>query len=232
MLQYVHQAQSYWAARKQIVSIEALKPERHTEAAATLVRAFEHDPIHRYILPDSERRIARLTWMMRQGIRDLAPRGAGWISGDGKGVALWLPPKPRPRRLSDTMGALNWLAGFAVMGLGASYRGLEVYRDVLRRERAEIKSPHWVLEVLGVDPAHQGCGAASALLQPIFEIADHDGTPCYLITHNPKNVPFYEGRGFQVLSQGEVTKQRLFVCSLRRPSRNDLDSDRGTKPLG
>ncbi len=195
------------------MTVQPLQPERYAEAAAVLVRAFEHDPIYGYILPDPQRRLTQMHWIIERAIRQLAPYGASYITENGEGAALWLPPKPRPR-----IPSFPWFSGLATLGLGASYRGLQVYIDMLRREHAETKSPHWVLEIIGVDPAHQGRGAATALLQPALDIAESDNVPCHVITHNPKSIPFYQSHGFQILSQGQVTKQKHFVCSLRRQS--------------
>lgn len=55
--------------------------------------------------------------------------------------------------------------------------------------------------VVGVDPAFQGHGYGKALLQPVLERAGREGASVYLETAQPKNVPFYEKLGFDLVRE-------------------------------
>jgi GNAT superfamily N-acetyltransferase len=64
--------------------------------------------------------------------------------------------------------------------------------------------PHWFLESVATDPDAQGKGVATALLAPITERCDREGTVAYLETQNSRNVSFYEHRGFVVTGEVDI----------------------------
>ena len=198
--------------------VESLRPERYAEATGVLVRAFERDPMYQYVCWDPVRRLAQMTWMLDRNLRLIASFGASHITRGGEGVALWLPPEACGRiRPWDAVRA-GWLAAPFRLGTRSSCRAWRVVADILRRQRVEITRPHWVLDILGVDPVHQGRGIAKALLQHVFACADRDGTPCHVLTHNPQNIAFYQRYEFSVVSRDMVCEGGPFVCSLRRDS--------------
>jgi ribosomal protein S18 acetylase RimI-like enzyme len=64
--------------------------------------------------------------------------------------------------------------------------------------------PHWYLATLGTDPASQGRGLGSALLDDRLGRLDDEGTPSYLESTKESNVPFYARHGFQVTGTFDV----------------------------
>jgi len=76
--------------------------------------------------------------------------------------------------------------------------------------------PHWYLWVLGVAPDSQGKGIGSRLIQPVLDCSDKEQISCYLETETERNVAFYEKRGFEVVSEGEVPGYDLKLWSLLR----------------
>mgnify|MGYP000553009847 CR=1 FL=1 len=52
--------------------------------------------------------------------------------------------------------------------------------------------------VLGTDPAHQGRGVGSALMEPVLRECDEAGLHAYLESSKASNVPFYRRHGFEV----------------------------------
>src|SRR5690606_23747385 len=114
-----------------------------------------------------------------------------------RGVACWLPPEHAVptfwRQVRSGMLSLPW--HFGVSG----FRKLTAYDEVARRLHHQHASmPHWFLSAIGIDPAHQGQGLGSALMQPMLSRADNDGLPCWLDTHQEQNVRLYERHGFEV----------------------------------
>jgi ribosomal protein S18 acetylase RimI-like enzyme len=151
------------------------------------------------------------------GVRLIAPLGASYIGSGGEGAALWY----RSDRCAKTsLGRMVWTglrSGPFRAGVRSLYRGARLFFDAARRQREEVHEPHWVLDALGVDPAHQQRGVAGALLRRVLIHADADRLPCYVITHNPANVAFYEHFGFRAVRRGAAFAGGPFVCSLRRP---------------
>ena len=63
---------------------------------------------------------------------------------------------------------------------------------------------HYYLEYIGVEPAYQGKGFGSILMEHLVEKADLAGVGCYLENAYPRNVPFYQRFGFQVMQEREI----------------------------
>ena len=76
--------------------------------------------------------------------------------------------------------------------------------------------PHWYLPLIGVDPAQQGKGYGSALLKYALRRCDEDGSPAYLESSNPKNIPLYRRHGFEVLGTIQVGSSPPITPMLRR----------------
>ncbi len=181
-----------------------------------LTRAFMHDPSHEYLFPDMAKRESQLIWLFERWVRALVPLGAFYITEGGEGVACWIPPEHNP-------GLSLWAmlrAGMARIpfryGLRWARRAWIVQADVDRLHHNDLKEPHWILEMLAVDPEHHRKGVGSALLKPMLERADRERMPCYVMTHNPINPAYYQRHGFQILQQQPKSETDLFVCTLRR----------------
>ncbi len=203
----------------QAFDVQRLDPSRYRAVGAMLARAFDADPVWRYAYPDARWREPQLAWLFEQGARLTAPVGECYVTSNLEGAAFWFPPEHAPE--VDSWRAIHprLLYGFWLIGMKSIVRNWGIYADVLERHHREIDGPHWVLDTLGVDPAHQRRGVARALLQPVLDRADAAGIPSYVITHNPVNVPVYERFGFRVVNRDTVRGRGLFVCSLRRPAR-------------
>ena len=70
--------------------------------------------------------------------------------------------------------------------------------------------------LLGVDPASQGQGLGSRLLQPALARADLAHMPCYLETNNPSAVPFYQKLAFSVVEEHHAKGSGPGLWAMRR----------------
>ncbi len=158
-----------------------------------LARAFDDDPVARFVF-GAER---RLKWGLRRFFRVqlehlYLPHEAVWTTEDLAGAALWAPPgTPRPDLVS-----LWHLA--PVLPFTLSKRVVNVARLIGALDHLRPEEPHWYLATLGTDPPRQGHGFGSALMRPVLERCDEDGTPAYLESSKERNVPFYARHGFEV----------------------------------
>lgn len=64
--------------------------------------------------------------------------------------------------------------------------------------------PHYYLEYLGVVPEQQGKALGSSILQHIINKADEEHVGCYLENANPRNIPFYQRFGFQIIHEKDI----------------------------
>jgi len=77
--------------------------------------------------------------------------------------------------------------------------------------------PHWYLPFIGVDPARQGNGHGSALMEHALTRCDREQKLAYLESSNPRNIPLYQRHGFEVLGTIQVGSSPPLAPMLRRP---------------
>ena len=185
------------------------------EAGHVLARAFRTDPLQTYILPDVDESEKRSPAMFSAIVRSGVERAEVWTTTATAGIAVWRPPArggPEEAKHDDANVDRLW----ELIGHAASERLSTFFAAIEPFHLEAAPEPHWYLEILGVDPAFQGQGIGSALLQPILDRADADGVACYLETVNAKNVPFYVAHGFAVVLEMIEPGSGLRLWTFRR----------------
>lgn len=161
---------------------------------SALAAAFRSDPLWRWITGADAARWDR-TAPRAFGAETAAKvrYGHTYTTDDRAGAALWAPPGTWRGSVADAVGVAGPM--IRLCGVAGSRRGIGVLRA---SERAHPPGDdHWYLAVLGTHPDHQGRGVGSALLRPVLDRCDLDGTGAYLESSKPENVPFYERHGFR-----------------------------------
>ena len=79
------------------------------------------------------------------------------------------------------------------------------------------KEPHWYLFSIGTDPARQGEGLGSRLMDQVLPGCDADGRLAYLESSSPQNVPFYQRHGFEVTRVIQIGTSPTFTLMTREP---------------
>ncbi len=183
-------------------AVQAMKADLLDRAVNTLTRAFDADPMFRWIFPDPQERARSLRLLNRVPLRFGLRYGRVTHCHDGMAVAIWVPP-----------GRSVSLVGMARSGmLSVPLRiGLRPFgrfagaNEVMGKLHAKhVPDPHWYLLIVGVDPELQGRGVGSALVQEGLSEADASNSSCYLETSEERNIPFYERYGFTVLAQASL----------------------------
>ena len=174
------------------------------EAAAIQARAFFDDPLFEFIFPDERDRRARLAWVMRMGVGYGRRFGrVDTTAGTMLGHAVWLPPG-ETHVAGDRLTEAGFVEPERHMGEEALARFGAFMEQVSPIHERLMPEPHWYLMILGVDPAYQGQGVGSALIQSMLARADAEEHRCYLETVKARNVPFYQKHGFDVLEETDV----------------------------
>ncbi len=164
-------------------------------AIDTIVLAFATDPVARWCWPDPHQYLTFMPSFTRAFGGGAFSNSSAHCTEDCAGAALWLPPNVHPDEeaigevLERTVSASirrDLLAAFEQM---AGYHPTE---------------PHWYLPAIGVDPAYQGKGYGGALLKYALQQCDHEHSPAYLESSNPRNIPLYKRHGFEVLGTIQV----------------------------
>jgi GNAT superfamily N-acetyltransferase len=163
--------------------------------ATALARAFYDDPVMTWLIPNDARRVKRLTTLFDLELRYVhLPHEETYTTAELSAGALWGPPdkwRTPPVSVLRTLPRLGLALG---VRLPASLRFISTI------EKVHPRQPHWYLAVLGTEPASQGKGVGSALLAPILQRCDRDGTPAYLESSKESNISFYRRHGFEVTS--------------------------------
>ncbi len=167
--------------------------------ADALARAFQDDPVMRWLFGEAPPRPMRYTkpFFAHEGRRHLKHEVV--YTADGHpGAAYWDPPG---HWKTSTLGMIT-LAPVMIRGIGL--RTVKALQGLTRMEKAHADHPeHYYLAVLGTRPDHQGQGVGSALMAPVLATCDEEGLGAYLESSKESNIPFYRRHGFEVV--GEVT---------------------------
>ena len=171
------------------------------------VQTFSKEPSFEFMLRDARTRNRGVAWLCDMKLRS---RKASYFTlattTAVRGFAWWLPPTRAPARgLFEQLRAGYWQAPFR-LGLGGFERMLQFGTQEARLLEKYLVTPHWILDVIATDPTAQRSGIGGALMQPVFERSARDGIPCFVLTHNPRNVGFYEKYGFRLVIEEPLGK--------------------------
>jgi ribosomal protein S18 acetylase RimI-like enzyme len=188
----------------------AIKTAKASDEAAVvdvLTLAFSVDPAMRWLYPHPHQYITHFPSFVRAVGGKAFAHGSAYCVDGYAGTALWLPPdvhideEPLVALLQSTVAEHLHEEAYAVLGQMGSFHP---------------KESHWYLPLIGVDPAHQGNGYGSALMQHALLPCDRDNRPAYLESSSPRNVPLYQRHGFEVLDTIQAGSSPPIFPMLRR----------------
>ncbi len=173
-------------------------------AAEVVARAFQDYPLSVYFIPDESARRRKMPLMFRPLLRHGLFYGEVYATSPKlEGIAVWSRPDRKRETLWSKILSGSVLIPF-IVGMGALRRQIAFSRWAAPIRKRCVPGRHWYLQLLGVDPAYQGRGYASALLKPMLERIEREGLPCFLDTQAERNVSLYEHLGFRVVEEGTV----------------------------
>jgi ribosomal protein S18 acetylase RimI-like enzyme len=188
-------------------------------AQDALERAFFDYPLMVYACPHEQARRRGVRSLYAVILRDAERYGEIYTTAGVEGIACWLPPgTPLPTLWREIRAGLLGLP-FA-FGWKAFQCLLEYGQWHTKLHHEFMKGPHWFLATIGVDPASQGKGVGSALLEAITVRADEKKLPCYLETHGERSARLYERHGFETVRLFEVPGHSVPVWAMLRPARS------------
>ena len=202
-----------------IIGLTNLKKSSIDLAADRLNEAFDEDPCIKYFLGSDNYNYIKAKNIHRYALNVGFLYGSILTTSDLlEGISIWLPP--------SKVDVSSWM--FIRAG-GLSLKKT-VRQDILKTMKAygdystiihhqNIAVPHWYLFSIGVGKEYQGKGFAGKMLKPVFNHFDQTGYPCYLETHNPNNIKFYENYGFKVVEVGVLpNSEKKHYAMLRMPN--------------
>ena len=165
--------------------------------AATVSAAFFDDPVTQWLLPDVRQRREIIEPMFAVYADAYLPHGETYLTADGNGAAVWLPPHAvllTPEQEVAFGTAVAELAGPAVQRFGQLEETFGQYHP---------EEPLYYCQFLATVPAFQGRGIGSAFLRDMLRRADAEGMPAYHEATTPRNRALYERHGY--VNLGEFT---------------------------
>jgi ribosomal protein S18 acetylase RimI-like enzyme len=194
-------------------SVRSAAPADAPALARMLARAFHDDPVAEWAWRSDRLRPRMLERYQAIRLRQMLCDEEVWTTADLAGAALWAPPKrwrKTPRQEAAFARCFLDPRLLARMPLVAGgWAGLE--------RRHPASPPHWYLAVLGVDPASQGRGLGSALLEPVLARCDADGIGAYVESSKERNIDFYARHGFRVTGEPRLPRGPLVWTMWREP---------------
>jgi ribosomal protein S18 acetylase RimI-like enzyme len=169
--------------------------------------AFVDDPMLRWIFADGSAYLKNLgAAQMALGGRALAHE-TGHVLDDFSAAAFWLPPGVGIDE--EAMGAL-------IESAVPADKQADIAGVAEQMGQYHPHEPHWYLAVLGVDVSRQGRGLGSLLMKYALARVDNERMPAYLESSNPRNIPFYERHGFEVIGRIQSGATPVVTPMLRK----------------
>ena len=191
-------------------------------AGAVLGRAFMHDPMLVYIVPEESKRIHIVPWYMTRLLAYSCRYGYAYATSSKDGVIFFLPPG-ESELTYPRMFRVGMLAAPIKLGVNPCIRLIRVAAATDKLHAQYAPPSHYYLFGLGVDPSSQGKGAGSYLLELLLQRCDAEHAPCYLETHSERNIAFYKRNGFDVVVEAEILNGGLRVWGMRREPRGYIN---------
>ena len=178
------------------VSVRQAQSDDHKKLGAGLARAFETDPLWRWLAPSDNWSDAATRWFSTYVRFQIAHSATVFSDEQSRGVAVWLPPG----QWKGTFGeAATLLAPSLRLFTRRTIVALKFLAEVERRHPTH--QDHWYLGLLGTDPAHQGSGVGAALITEVTSRCDIEGIPAFLESSNEDNLGYYARFGFEVTDE-------------------------------
>lgn len=133
-------------------------------------------------------------------------------AGDLTGAAIWVPPGESPMGTAELIDIVK-----PNVATRLAFRSPLLAWGALRADRHHPHEPHFYLAAIGVDPAAQGRGLGSQLLQPVLDLCDEEQVPAYLESSDPANVDFYARHGFRTVEVVRLPRGPMIHTMWRTP---------------
>ncbi len=183
------------------------RPEDKARLLQTIVLGFAADPMARWASPDAAVYLDRRAEFFDAFGGAAFDHGTAFVADDGAAVATWLPPGVESD--GDALAAI-------MDEQTPEHRKAEMDALFARMEEYHLSEPHWYLPLIAADPARQGQGLGTALMEAAIARIDADGRPAYLESSNPRNIPLYERFGFERIGEIQTETSPVLTPMVRR----------------
>jgi len=176
-------------ARGQGVQVGDGRAFKTADLAKLIATAFEPLEPCRYLVPEPGHRLAVMGRFFELEVAAAKEHGEVLVTGDHRGVALWLPRSGQPAEVPELTEDLAKAVGDYAENFVAFERELSSHHPT---GRAYVH-----LTELAVLPRAQRSGLGSAMLNLQHALLDAAGTPAYLEAASLRLTTFYECHGYE-----------------------------------
>jgi len=192
---------------KNNVTIKIARAADEAAAIGVMTLAFGSDPMARWSLAGPATYLNVFPLLAKAFGGGAFNSGTAYMANNFAGTALWLPPgvgsdDESLKKLFEENTTNDIKDDMAVI-----FEQMEKFHPT---------EPHWYLPMIGVDPAHQGSGVGSALMEESLKAVDRDKAIAYLESSNPRNIPLYERYGFEVIGEIQSGNSPVLRPMLRK----------------
>lgn len=191
------------------IAVRSASRDEERTVSALITLAFASDPMARWSLREPPAYLAVMPELIRAFGAAAYDSDSAYVSEDGGGAAMWLPPGVEPDL--ETLDRL--IRENADPPILSDVEGIF---DAMARYHPQ--EPHWYLPLIGTDPMRQGQGIGSALMKHALARCDRDGVAAYLESSNPLNIPLYRRHGFDILGTIQIGSSPVLTPMLRQPA--------------
>lgn len=166
-------------------------------AAKILARGFFDDPMFSFVFSKTENRLDALAAFLKVFLADTVRRGEVLIMPN-KGAIAWYPSdvKVFDDEFNNVLAELIEVT-ITFGGMSAAERFEQICSQI---EKFEPKQAYCEIILIALIPEARGKGIGRDLLSPVLNHADEQQVGCYLVSSNPRNIPFYKRQGFRQTS--------------------------------
>jgi GNAT superfamily N-acetyltransferase len=174
------------------------------DAAGTLARAFWDYPLNRYFYPDTKEREQVALLRFKSAVRQSVFYGEAYATSDFmEGVALWLPSRYLEINFWQRIRCGD--IGRRIKLSKASKEREKIFHSyAYPLHRQLVPEDHMFLWIIGVRPEFQKSGFSSRLIKPMLSRLSDEKSPCFLETHDEKNVSLYQHLGFNIIDESMI----------------------------
>jgi ribosomal protein S18 acetylase RimI-like enzyme len=191
-----------------MITIKKVATTERDTAVKAIVEAFSSDPAARWMYPDSQQYWQHFPSFVEAFAGAAFEHGSADLVDGYLAAALWLPPGIHPDE--EAMSKL-------IRTTVPENDQANVFAIFEQMDRHHPAQPHWYLPMIGVDPAHQGKGYGSALLQHALARCDREDKLAYLESTSPSSVRLYQRHGFELLGTIQVGSSPQLFSMIRKP---------------
>jgi len=205
----------------EVFPLKRLSEDQAKAASEVAARAFQDDPYLAYYFPNPIERKIKSAILCEYTILRVILSGEVFItSSDIEGVAVWHAYEIKDQKIGKQSKEIIRRIRKVRREVFSDSLFLERYGiitekwDLLRNKHANF--PLWELDIIAVDPIHQGKGYGSKLLRMKLSELDKLNSPCYLSTLNERNIEFFEHFGFEIVDKVVIPNSELKLRAMIR----------------